>query len=810
MPATIRHALRKLIKTPGFTVTALATLALCLGANLAIFAVVDAMLLRALPFPDADRLIAVTNSYPGAGVDRSGASIPNYFDRRSSIKAFASVSIYQEGSVVVGGAGSPNRVQIARVSPEFFSTLGVPLALGRAFTDDQLKYGPDAVAVLTDGFWRSHFAADPNALGRTFLNDGLPITVVGVLPKGFRFLSSKAEFYRPASHDPSERNPQNRHSNNWSMIARLAPGVTIADAQAQMDAFNVHQTADDPLAQIIKGAGFHTIIDSLHADQVRTIKPTLILLQCGVLFLLLIGSVNLVNLLLIRASGRTKELAIRQALGARRWHIASEVVAEIALLTLGGGILGLLVGAFGISLLGSLGASQLPLGASISLDGRLAAFSIAAALVLGLALAAPVIWFSLHSNLAATLQAETRGGTAGHAAQRLRHGFIVAQIALAFMLLSGAGALGLSLKRVIQIPPGFSPDNLLTGQISLPWKNYRDDASRRAFVARLLPAIRALPGVAQVAVSTGLPFVNGTNDSAVTVEGYTQKPGESIRAHYLSAVTNDYWAAMKIPLIRGRLLTAADEQSKTPICVVDQAFADRYWPGADPIGRRLARDVTVNKDNAVTVVGVVGSVKQKDLAESTGHGAVYFPYSAFNSNYFSLLVRTQLPPAAVAPMVQKAILQLDPELPIDDLKPMQTRIDDSLLIRRSPAVLAIILAVVALLLAAIGTYGVLAYAVNQRQKEIGVRMALGALPEQIRALFLKLGAKLLLLGTALGVLGAWAAGRAMQNVLFDVGALNIGILTITAGAMTGIVFLAMFLPSRRAALVSPTEALRAD
>jgi predicted permease len=810
MLTNFRHAFRQLAKTPGFAATALATLALCLGANLTIFAVVDAILVRSLPFPHPDRLVAVFNSYPGAGVERASASIPNYYDRRGAIQAFASLALQQDGSLVVGGTGSPNRVPMARVSPDFFATLGVPLAMGHGFTDDQLKYGTDEVAVLTDGFWRSHFSADPNVLGRTFLNDGISITVIGVLPRGFRFLSSPAEFYRPSAHAPEDRQPQNRHNNNWNMIARLAPGATFADAQAQMDAFNVHQAADDPLAQAIKGSGYHTIVRSLHEDHVHTIKPTLVLLQCGVLFLLLIGSVNLVNLLLIRASGRTKELAIRQALGAGRRHIATGIIAETTLLTVGGGLLGLLVGWVGIGLLGSLGTGQLPLGTSIIFDLRLAVVSLAAALVVGLVLAAPIIWFSLHARLASSLQTETRGGTTSRAAHRLRHGFIVAQVALAFILLSGAGLLGLSLKRVLETPAGFSPDNLLTGQISLPWKNYKDDASHRAFVDRLLPALRALPGVTHVAVTTGLPFGNGVNDSVITVEGYAPKPGDSIRAHYLSATTSDYWTMMRIPLQRGRLLTEADEQSKTHVCVVDQAFADRYWPGADPLGRRLARDVTVNAENAVTVVGIVASVKQNELAETSGHGAVYFPFSAFSSGYFSLLVRTQLPPASLAPTVQKAVLQLDPELPVDDLKPMQTRIDDSLIARRSPAILAGIFATVALLLAAIGTYGVLAYAVNQRQREIGVRMALGALPQQILALFLGLGARLLLIGIALGVLGAWLTGRAMQSVLFGVGAWNLGIFAAAAGVMSGVVFFAIFLPSRRAARVHPIDALRGE
>ncbi len=810
MLGKIRYALRQLGQTPGFTTTAILTLALCLGANFAIFAVVDAILVRPLPFPDANRLVTVFNSYPGAGVERSSASYPNYFERRGNIKAFSSLAIYRDDSAIVGAAGSPNRVPTARVSPEFFSTLGVPLAMGRGFSEDQLTYQTDGVAVITDAFWHSHFPANPKVLGQTFLNDGLTVTVIGVLPRNFRFLSSRAQFFRPASGSPDDRLPNRRHSNNWQMIARLAPGATLAEAQTQINAFNLQQIASDPLASVIRGVGYHTLVSPLHADFVRSIKPTLLLLQCGVLSLLLIGAVNLANLLLIRASGRTRDLAIRQALGAGRWHIAADVITEITVLAVISGLLGLVLGWLGVGLLRSLGADQLPLGTTIDFDARLAALSLAGAVVVGLVLAAPIIWYNLHANLASTLQSESRGGTFSKAVQRLRHVFIVAQIGLAFVLLSGAGLLGVSLQRVLGTPAGFDPTNILTGRIALPWKNYKDDKARCAFIARLLPAIRSLPGVTHVAIDTNLPFTDNSNDSAITVEGYTLRPGESIRAHYLAAVTPDYWPMMNIPLLRGRLFTDADDQSPERVGVVDQAFADHYWPGADPIGHRLAQDVTVNKDNAVTVIGVVASVKQNDLSEPAGHGAVYFTYNHFYNGYFSLLVRSTLPPAALGPMLQKTILHLDPELPIDDLRPLQARIDDSLLARRSPAILAGIFAAAALLLAAIGTYGVLAYAVTQRQREIGVRMALGAMPQHILGQFLSLGAKLLVVGVVLGVLGTWFTGHAMQSVLFGVGSLSLSVTTTAAGLMLAVVFLAVFLPSRRAARLNPVEALRSD
>jgi predicted permease len=675
-------------------------------------------------------------------------------------------------------------------------------------SDDQLTYGADEVAVLTDGFWRSHFAADPNVIGRTFINDGITIKVIGVLPKGFHYLSSKAQFYRPSAHDPSDRKPANRHSNNWEMIARLAPGATVAQAQAQVDAFNFEQAKSDPYAQIIKGAGFHTVVAPLREDHVRAVKPTLVLLQFGGLLLLLIGGVNLANLLLIRASSRAKEVAVRQALGASGTRIARDVLAETLLLALCGGLLGVLLGAFGIRLFGTLGINQLPLGSFVTMDGRVAAVALAGSIAVGLLLAVPIIWFNGRMKLAQGLHSEGRSGTAGRAAQRLRHGFIVAQIALAFVLLAGSGLLGLSLKRVLESPVGFNPTGVLTGRIILPWKNYKDDTSRLAFVERLLPAIRSLPGVSQVAVDSDMPFSGPVNDSAVVVEGYTPRPGDSLRAHYIQCATAGYWPLMGIPLVRGRLLEDGDNHRKPYACVVDRAFAERYWPGENPLGHRIDVGATFDKDKAMVVVGEVANAKQMELSEKTEHGTVYIPFDKFDPPGFFVLVRTSLPMAAVGPMLQKEVLHLDPQLPVDDLRLMQTRIDDSLIGRRSPAILAGIFAAMALLLAGVGTYGVLAYAVSQRSREIGVRMALGALPQQVLAQFLGVGAVLLGIGIALGAVGAWATGRAMQGMLFEVGAFPVGVLAATTAVMATVVFFSVYLPSSRAARINPVDALR--
>jgi predicted permease len=809
--SSFRHALRSLRKNPGFTAVALLTLALCLGANLAIYAVVDAVLVRALPFPTPDRLVTLFNAYPGSGFGRSLTSLPNYFDRRGALPAIESLSLYQDANFIVGDTGAPQRVPSARITPEFFSTLGVPLAQGRAFTDAELTHQTAQVAILTDEFWRQHFNADPAVLGRTFLNDGLAVTVVGVLPPGFNYLAGRAQFFRPAAHAPEDRGMRYRHNNSWQMIARLAPGATLAQAQAQIDALNSRLLADDPSsAPFVRDAGFHTTVVPLHADHVRSVRLTLLLLQAGGAFLLIIGAVNLTNLLLIRASGRTKDLAVRQALGARRRHVATEVLCETLLLSAGGGILGCVLGSLGIDLLRLLGADRLPLGTQIAFDARVAGIGLAIACLLGIVLALPIIWFNLRARLASTLQTEGRGGTASRTVQGVRHSFIVAQIALAFVLLSSAGLLGLSLQRLLASAPGFSADHLLTGRVTLPWKAYQETGDRLAFVDRALSALRGLPGVTHAAVATGLPFTHQSSVSVVNVEGQPAAPGKPLPPHVLSWVSADYWPALRIPLLRGRFFEDADPQRGRRVCVVDQAFAEHYWPGADPIGRRISysQDINITDENAITIVGVVGEVKQGDLAEPSGRGMVYFPpQGAFT---FSVVIRTLLPSETLATAVRETFLAVDPGVPIDDLRPLQSRIDDSLVLRRSPAILAALFASVALLLAALGTYGVLAHAVSQHRREIGIRMALGARPRQIHVQFLRLGGRLLSAGLLLGLGGAWAAGRALSGLLYDTGPAPLGLLSLATALMAGVVFCAVFLPARQAAKVDPAETMRAE
>jgi predicted permease len=797
-----------LVREPRFTAAVLVPLALCLGANLTVFAVVDSILLRPLPFPEPGRLVAVFNTYPQAGVLRDGSSITNYYERRGKIGAFSGLALFRQGTAIVGEAGSTQREEITRVSPEFFSTLGAGPILGRAFTEAETSPRADGVTILTDAYWRQRFNADPQVLGRAIRVNGLQKKVIGVLAPDFRFLSSEARLYFPLSSESAQRAPKERHSGiGTEMIARLRPGIPLAEAQAQIDAHNAVMERDDPEAKMMADAGFRSLVVPLHADHVGAIRPTLLLLQAGVLFLLLIGGVNLVNLLLVRASGRTRELAIKQSMGASRWQVVSEVMVETVLLTLVGGGFGLAVGAGGIRFLAVLGADRLPLGAHIAFDARVAGITLLGALGMGTAIALPIAWFNLRGQLAGTMQSESRGSTAGRAAQRLRHSFIVAQIALAFVLLAGAGLLAQSLERAMAVSPGFRPDHTLTGQITLPGKNYPDDSARVAFTDRLLEAIGHQPGVSAVGVLTNVPFSGVNNKTGITVKGHVLQPGESIHGHYAYGVAGDTFAAFGIPLREGRFLTAADSHRQERVCVVDEDFARRYWPRGGAIGQRLFRGGEASEAETSTIVGVVGAVKQADLAEAGAQGAVYFPYNRLADSHVFVVTRMSLAAESFGATLRKIVREIDRELPVDDLRPMEVRISDSLVARRSPALLTGIFAGVALLLAAIGTYGVLSYAVARRRREIGLRMALGALPGQIRGQFLSLGLRLLAAGTLLGVLGAWMAGRAMRGILFGVPTLHVATLVGTTVILSGVSLFACLLPSDRAARISPMEAL---
>jgi predicted permease len=806
----LRLAIRGLRRDSGFTATALLTFALCIGANVALFAVVNAVLVRPLPYHDPDQLVVVYNRYSKAGLDRAGVSPPHYLERRAGIAGFAEAGAYKDTGATIGETGAPEHVSAMQVTPSFLRVLGARPALGRIFNEDEGFYGKNSEVILSDGLWRQNFNADPGVIGRKLRMGTEPQTIIGVMPPNFSFGTSRPQLIYPLCFSDDDKKPEHRHGNNMAMIARLKLGVTVAQAQAQIDTLNVQGLANDPYAKLAVDAGFSTVVADLHQDFVAQVRPGLLMLQAGVAFLLLIGAVNLANLLLVRASARHKEFSVRQVLGAGRAALARMLVTETLVLALAGCVLGLAFGWAGLRGVEAVGARDLPHFAPYALDSHVCLAALGLSVLTGLLLAVPMLWQSLRGNLSQALSVESRGGTTTRATHRLRHALITAQFALAFTLLSGAGMLGLSFSKVLAVNSGFRPDNVLTGSVEAPWVRYKEEKQRFALLQRLRSELAAVPGVTAVGFTTSLPLSGNQDDNGTSIEGQPPAPGESLRSHYTSGVAGDYFAAIGMTLREGRLLTDDDSARSLRVCVVDEDVEHRYWPGRSALGHRLFNGAPGKPDEAYTIVGVVGASKPTNLADQKAIGCIYYPYIHYAGLYFTAVMRTVQAPEAAASALRAAVLRVDPELPVENLKTMNDWVDESLKARRSPMLLAAIFAGVALVLAAIGIYGVLAYAVAQRRREIGVRMALGALPSRVRKQFLSIGARLVGVGSAIGAAGGWLTGRAMQSQLFGVGPVQPGVFIATAAVLALVAMAACLLPAVRAARVSPMEALRSD
>jgi predicted permease len=543
------------------------------------------------------------------------------------------------------------------------------------------------------------------------------------------------------------------------------------------------------------------------------VRQPLLLLQGGAAALMLIGLVNLANLLLIRAAGRAREFAVRRAVGARVSHVISAIFAETLLLSVAGAALGLLLLArAAIDWVGTLGAARLlPLGSRIAVDTTTVLSAAAAAPIVALLLAIAIAWHAVRSTGAADLQAAPRGSGSARHTQRTRHVFAVAQIALSLILLSGATRLGLTLRALEHASLGFQGNEVLSGQVTLPWTRYRTDGLRLSFIDRLVSELRATPGVTMAGLSTNVPFSGNTMKSAATVEGRAPRKGESPRGIYHYAIAGDYFGAMAIPLIEGRYLTAEDIRPGSRVCVVDEDFARRLWPTGGAVGHRVFVGPSEGPpEDGYTIVGVVGAVKQAALSESERIGAVYYPYSARFDSALFVVVRSIRANDALQADVRRIVRGIDPELPVNNLRTMETRIADSLLPHRGPAMFGAMFSAVALLLTALGTYGVLSYGVAQRRREIGVRVALGARPSQVRAQFLFSGLRLLAAGTAIGVGGAWVTDRILRSSVEGVASAPTAPLAIAALIIATVCVAATVLPARRAARIDPVEALAAE
>lgn len=809
----LRLTLRRLAAGRAFTVTALATLAVSIGAAVTVFSVFNSVLLRPLPVPEPDRLVLLYNAYPGAGVPRVGAAVPDYFDRREQVPALETIALVRSRGFNLSEAEAPERVSAGEVTPSYFDLARIAPVRGRTFTEEDGEVGQEQKAILSHPLWQRLFAGDEGILGRDLRLDGRPYTVVGVMPEGFRLPPSDVDLWIPASFTAEQRSDDRRHSNNFGMLGRLAAGASLQQVRQQVDQVNARNAERFPeLRQILEDARFHTVVVGLEDDLVREIRPRLVLLLAGALFVLLIGCINLTNLVLVRTASRERELATRSALGAGRFELARQLFTEYVLLSFAGGALGLGLGWGGVRLLSHLGVDRIPRGAEISVDGRVLAVTVAVSLGIGIVFGVLALIRVLRGDLTSIFRQESRTGSASRRTVRGRSLLVTAQVAVAFVLLVGAGLLLTSFGRLAAVDPGFTTEGVLTATLSLPNERYPDVESVRAFNRRLLEPVRALPGVQAVGLTDSVPFGGNFNASVFVPEGRTPQPGESILAPVQRRVSAGYFEAAGIPLLLGRTFDHRDTAESAQVVVVDRWLAERFWPNDEAIGKRLCMCIPEQEEDPEwkTVVGVVGEIRYAELGENEVQGAYYFPLIQEANRVESLTVRTEGDPRALAGALRRTLQRLDPELALFDVQTMEERVDESLTSIRLALVIAAVSAVLALFLAAVGLYGVLAYAVAERRRELGIRMALGSTPREIFHLVLVRGLVVLGAGLVAGLVGALLVGRSMAGLLYGVTPSDPGVLAGVGVLLALVALAASVLPARRATRVDPVEALAAQ
>jgi predicted permease len=811
----LAFAARSLFKDRGFTAAAFLTLALCIAANAVLFGIVHSVLLKPLPVPDSDRLVLIYNSYPGAGAERGGSGVPDYFDRVKGMKALQSIAIYDVRNRSTGETGRPERVLVMEATPSYFRVARVSAELGRTFVEAEGEPGHDDKVVLSHSYWQERFGGDRKIVGRELRLDGKPFTIVGVMPASFQFLETEARIWTPLAFTPEQKSDERRHNNSWTSIGRLRDGATLGQAQAQLNMLNAAALDLLPaLKPLLLNAGFHTVVVPLKDDLVRNIKGRLYLLWAGTLLVLLIGCVNVINLALVRTHSRSRELATRLALGAGRADVARQFFSESFMLTGAAGLAGLLAGWGLIRGLTSLDLAQIPRGAEIGLSLMPVLFTLGLSIVLGLVIGAFPLASALTLDINAVLHESGRTGTGGRGPRLLRRTLVVTQVAVAFLLLVGTGLLLASFRQILAIDPGFDAQHVLIASVRLPASRYAGDKELRGFTDEALRRLRGMAGVTAAGATDSVPLSGDHNDSVILAEGYQMKPGESVISPTRVTVGPGYFESMKIPLVHGRYLEDRDSAAAARVVIVDTRLARRFWPGQNPVGRRMyqpesAKDAlgTTDQTHFLTVIGVVGEVKADGLvADRTPVGAYYLAMAQDTSRYMAFTVRSAGDPRVLtAPL--RAIASLDPELPVFDVKTMEQVTDESLVTRRWPMLLSMGFGVVALLLSALGIYGVLAYLVTQRTKEIGIRMAIGGTPRTIFDLVLKEGLVLLGVGLAVGGVGLLWLSRALSSQLYGVRPSDPVVIALAGLALGIIALVACAIPARRATRINPVVAL---
>ena len=804
----LRYGARMLLKQPGFTVVAVIALALGIGANTAIFSVVNAILLRPLNYKDSDRLVQINHNYPKLDLKASVSAI-GYSHYRDNCGAFEAIGAGSPWAVNLTETGDPERLQGMAVTHTFLPMLGVEPAQGRVFSADEDQPGRNRVVVLSDGLWRRRFASDPNLIGNNIRLNGEQYAIIGIMPPGFQF---GREFGQPIDlYSPIAFTPEQLDTNRWRneflfVIARLKPNVSLETGQAEMDtiAANVRQQyfgggdANDP-------SSWGLLLRSLREIVVGEIRPALLVLLAAVAFVLLIACANVANLLLARAALRHKEIAIRSALGAGRARVIRQLLTESVLLAAIGGALGLALAYWGMRALLSLNEDRIPRAHEIGIDARVLIFTAGVAMLTGVIFGLLPALHTSKTDLHGVLK---EGGRSGSARRSVRGLFVVAEVALAIVLLVGAGLLLKSFQNLQQVDPGFRADNLLTMQISLPATKYKDPQQIDAFFQRALEKVQALPGVQSAGVSTSVPLSGFNSSGSFGIEGRTVGPGEMAPWGNRWFAGATYFQTLGIPLVKGRYFDDRDIRSSTQVAIIDQTMERKFWPDEDPIGKRISfqRDPQGNPIWR-EIVGVVGHVKQRGL-EGESPVQYYLPHRQIPINGVFLVARTAVEPSSMAGTVRGTIQSVDPELPVFRVTTMEQMVADSMTQRRFSMTLLGVFAFVALVLASVGLYGVMSYSVTHRTNEIGIRMALGAKVTDVLGMVVGQGMKLSLAGVILGIVAAYALTRVMDSLLFGVSATDPLTFAAVALVLAAVSLLACFIPARRATKVDPMEALR--
>ena len=804
----LRLALRSLAKSPAFTVVAVATLALCIGANSAIFTVINSVLLRPLSYPEAEQLVQVYNSYPKSDLENAGISIPDYFDRMDRAPSIEDGVLYTWESYNLAGEQQPLRVLGQRVTASMFSTLRSQPVLGRAFTANEAQAGQDQVVVLSHGLWQEHFGGRADAIGQSLRLNGIAHEVIGVMDQTFTFSAPPVKLWVPFTISPAQRGFNERGNEYSQMVARLKPGTTADQLTAECEAIvqqNLLQA--EQFRPYVEATGFTGIAKPLLEQTVGDVSSMLWLLQAGVVAALLIGCANIANLLMTRALARQRELVIRSALGASRWSLVRQLLTESLVLFLLGGGIGLVVAMWMGSGFASLGIDDLPRAATVSLDLPVFAFTFACAGVTGVVFGLLPALQASRTDAADALKSSGTRTTVSRRQRVLRNALVVAEIALSLMLLATTILLTRSFLHLREQSAGFDPEAVMTGRLTLPEQAYESDAARVAFADQLIANLRALPSITSAAITSNLPFGPGNSQGTYHIEGREEVVGQPPPHGQLRSISSDFFATMGVPLQQGRAFTALDGPEAEPVVIIDRVLADRYWPGESPIGKRIYRGNN-QPGNMRTIVGVVAAVKHHGLDDPVRKETIYYPFQQRPVTGINFAVRSVLPPASLTEQIRQAVLAVDPDLPVYDLQSLAGRVEGSLKSHRTPMLLLGVFSAMALLLAALGVYGVLAFSVGQRTQEIGIRMALGAATRDVLQLVLRQGLRLVLIGLLTGAAAFVAVGHLLRSLVFEISPIDPASLIGAAVVLGGIGLLACAIPARRAARVDPMVALR--